>query len=130
MQFWAYIENDGRQKNLPNQVDARQGYAKLEGPWGASPPVVCGRSFRAANTDIDVLYAHRWGVGLPGAIDNKGPTLGMLAFGVLGAGFSSGIMYGTPTVLGLQLNVGAFDAVQFQGIGTGCAPSTPPCRRS
>ena len=26
---------------------------------------------------IDVLYAHRWGVGWPGALDNKGPSLGM-----------------------------------------------------
>jgi len=40
VQIWAFIENDGRQKNLPNIPDARQGYAKLEGPWGS---VTAGR---------------------------------------------------------------------------------------
>ncbi len=117
VQFWAYIENDGRQKNLPNQVDARQGYARLEGPWGAFTAGRMRALFSRGATDIDVLYAHRWGVGFPGAIDNKGPTLGMLGFGVLGNGFSSGILYGTPSVLGLQLDVGVFDAVQLQGMG-------------
>ena len=68
-------------------------------------------------TDIDVLYAHRWGVGWPGAIDNNGPTLGQLGFGVLGSGFSAGMIYGTPSFGGLQLNVGAFDPVQLQGLG-------------
>ena len=47
LQFWSFIENDGRQKNLPNNSDVRQGWAKLEGPWVASPPAGCGASSRA-----------------------------------------------------------------------------------
>jgi len=118
VQFWTFIENDGRQKNIANTLDARQGYAKLDGPWGS---VTIGRTrslFSRANTDIDTMYAHRWGVGWPGALDNKGPTLGQLSFGVLGSGFSSGVIYGTPSFAGLQLNVGAFDPLQLQGYGS------------
>ena len=118
LQFWAFVENNGRQKNLPNYPDARQGYAKLEGAWGA---LTVGRTrtlFSRGATDIDVMYAHRWGVGWPGKLDNNGPTLGMLGFGVLGSGFSSAFIYGTPTILGLQLNVGLFDPVQLQGSGS------------
>ena len=48
-----------------------------------------------------MLYAHRWGVGWPGNLDNKGPTLGQLGFGVLGVGFSSGVIYGTPVFAGV-----------------------------
>jgi hypothetical protein len=117
MQFWAFVENDGRQKNLPNLPDARQGYARLEGPWGSLTAGRMRALFSRGATDIDVLYAHRWGVGFPGNIDNKGPTLGQLGFGVLGNGFSSGIIYGTPALGGLQLDIGIFDAVQLQGMG-------------
>jgi len=118
MQFWAFVENNGRQKNLPNFPDARQGYAKLEGPWGS---LTVGRMrglFSRGATDINVMYAHRWGVGWPGKLDSNGPSTGMLGFGVLGSGFSSGVMYGTPTLAGLQLNVGLFDPVQLQGTGS------------
>jgi hypothetical protein len=118
VQFWAFVENNGRQKNLPNYPDARQGYGKLEGPWGS---LIVGRTrglFSRGATDIDVMYAHRWGVGWPGKLDNNGPTLGMLGFGVLGSGFSSGIVYGTPVQGGLHLDVGLFDPVQLQGSGS------------
>ena len=117
VQFWAYIENNGRQKNLQNVPDARQGYAGLEGPWGT---LLAGRMrglFSRGNTDIDVLYAHRWGLGFPGNLDNNGPTQGQLGFGVLGSSFSSGITYATPVAAGLQLTVGLFDPVQLQGFG-------------
>jgi hypothetical protein len=118
VQFWAFIENNGRQKNLPNYPDARQGYAKLEGPWGAFTAGRTRTLFSRGATDIDVMYAHRWGVGWPGKLDNNGPTLGMLGFGVLGSGFSSAMIYGTPASHGLQLNVGVFDPVQLQGTGS------------
>jgi hypothetical protein len=118
LQLWMFIENDGRQKNQLTVPDARQGYVKLEGPWGS---LAVGRMrglFARGETDIDTLYAHRWGLGFPGAIDNHGPTQGQIGFGILGSGFSSGVVYGTP-VLGhlLQLDIGAFDPVQIQGQG-------------
>jgi hypothetical protein len=116
--IWAYIESDGRIKSLPNPADVRQGYAKIEGPWGS---FLAGRTrtlFSRGATDINVLYAHRWGVGFPNSIDGKGPTSGMVGFGVLGAGFGAGLIYGTPVLGGLQLNIGAFDPVALSGAGS------------
>jgi hypothetical protein len=117
VQIWAYIESDARTKGFPNPADIRQGYGKLEGPWGS---FLAGRTrtlFSRGATDINVLYAHRWGVGFPAAIDGKGPTQGMVGFGVLGSGFAGGMIYGTPRLGGLQLNIGAFDPTQLSGGG-------------
>ena len=74
--------------------------------------------FSRGATEIDALYAHRWGVGWPGAIDNNGPTRGQIGFGLLGSGFSGGAFYATPVLAGLQLSAGLFDAVQLQGNGS------------
>jgi predicted porin len=119
IQLWAFIESIGRQKNQPNYADARQGYAKLESPiWGS---ILVGRTrtlFSRGATDIDVMYAHRWGVGFPAAIESNGPTSGQVGFGVLGSGFASGAIYGTPTLAGFQLNAGIFDPVGLQGRST------------
>ncbi len=109
IQMWSYIESENRNKGFPNPVDVRQGYGKLEGPWGS---FLAGRTrtlFSRGATDINALYAHRWGVGFPNSIDSKGPTQGMVGFGVLGSGFAAGMIYGTPVLAGLQLNVGIFD---------------------
>jgi hypothetical protein len=115
--IWAYIESDQRAKGSPNPADVRQGYAKLEGPWGS---FLAGRTrtlFSRGGTDIDVLYAHRWGVGFPSSIDNKGPTLGQVGFGVLGSGFAAALIYGTPVLAGFHLNIGAFDPATLSGSG-------------
>jgi hypothetical protein len=119
VQLWAFVESEGRQKNVPNFVDARQGYAKLEGPWGA---FLAGRTralFNRGATDIDALYAHRWGLGFPGAnaIDSKGPAVGQIGFGVHGSGFAPGFVYTTPNLLGFKLDIGAFDPIQLPGRG-------------
>jgi len=117
LQLWAFIESEGRQKNRPNYIDARQGYAKIEGKYGS---LLAGRTralFSRGATDIDAQYAHRWGVGFPGSIDSNGPALGQIGFGVLGSGFAAGIIYGTPSIAGFQLNVGIFDPIQLQGNG-------------
>lgn len=117
IQMWGYIESDGRTKAQPNPLDMRQGYAKLEGPYGS---FLAGRTrtlFSRGATDINVLYAHKWGVGFPNAVDSKGPTQGMVGFGVMGSGFAAGLIYGTPTFYGLQLNVGMFDPATLGGPG-------------
>jgi hypothetical protein len=114
IQIWAFVESVAREKNYPNYADVRQGYAKIEGLWGS---LLAGRTralFSRGATDIDTLYAHRWGVGWPGGIDTNGPTLGMIGFGVMGSGFSAGIIYGTPVLKGFQLNVGLFDPIRLQ----------------
>lgn len=117
IQIWAFVESESRQKNRPNYADVRQGYAKLEGPWGM---FLAGRTrtlFSRGATDIDVMYAHRYGVGFPGNIDSNGPSLGHIGFGVLGSGFAAGLLYATPSVGGLQLTMGVFDPIELQGGG-------------
>jgi hypothetical protein len=116
-QMWSYIESQQQRKSSPNPPDVRQAYVKVEGPWGS---VLAGRSrtlFSRGATDIDVMYAHRYGVGYPGSggVDSNGPTSGQIGFGVLGSGFASGFVYATPTLAGLQLSIGAFDPVVLQG---------------
>lgn len=109
VQIWAFIESIGRNKGQANYADVRQGYGKLEGSWGS---FLAGRTrtlFSRGATDINVMYAHRWGVGFPNQIDSNGPTQGMVGFGVLGSGFAAGFIYGTPVLAGFQLNVGIFD---------------------
>jgi hypothetical protein len=115
--IWAYIESDQRAKASPNPADIRQGYAKIEGPWGS---FLAGRTrtlFSRGATDINVLYAHRWGVGFPSVVDTHGPTQGMVGFGVMGSGFAAAMIYGTPVIGGVQLNVGAFDPASLSGGG-------------
>jgi hypothetical protein len=117
IQIWSFIESEVRTKANPNLPDVRQGYAKLEGLWGS---FLAGRTrtlFSRGATDINVLYAHRWGVGFPNAIDSKGPTQGMVGFGVLGSGFAAAMIYATPVLAGFQLSVGAFDPATLGGPG-------------
>jgi hypothetical protein len=109
IQIWAVIEPDGRNKGYAIPADVRQGYAKIVGFWGS---FLAGRTrtlFSRGATDINVLYAHRWGIGFPNKIDANGPTAGMIGFGVLGSGFGPGFIYGSPVLAGFQLNVGLFD---------------------
>jgi hypothetical protein len=113
IQLWAFVESDARRKNFPNQADMRQGYAKVEARWGS---FLAGRSralFSRGATDIDVQYAHRYGVGYPGNVDLNGPTAGHIGFGVLGSGFAAGLVYATPLLAGLQVTVGLYDPVQI-----------------
>jgi hypothetical protein len=121
IQLWSYVESDGRQKGKLSQVDVRQGYARLEAPWGT---FTAGRQrglFSRGATDIDTMYADRWGVGFfggGGAIDSApfgGPTAGHIGFGVLGSGFAAGLVYATPVLAGFQLTAGLYDPTQEQG---------------
>jgi hypothetical protein len=118
LQLWAYIESESRQKNRPNPVDVRQGYAKVDSWWGS---LTVGRTralFSRGATDLDALYAHRWGVGwVGGNIDNVGPALGQIGFGVMGSGFAAGMIYGTPALAGFQLDVGLFEPIALYGNG-------------
>ncbi|MBN2573529.1 MAG: porin [Deltaproteobacteria bacterium] len=117
VQLWAYVESEDRNKSNPNPPDVRQGYAQLEGLWGS---FTAGRQRTLTSrgaTDINVMYGHKWGVGFPNSIERRGPTLGMVGFGVLGSGFGAGMVYGTPSFGGLQLNVGIFDPATLGGPG-------------
>lgn len=120
LQMWAWVESEDRNKSNLNYADMRQGYAKLEGPWGS---FLAGRTrtlFSRGSTDINVLYGHKWGVGglgSPNGVEKRGPTQGMVGFGVMGSGFGAGMIYATPVMRGFQLAVGLFDPATLGGVG-------------
>jgi len=93
LQLWAFAESVGQRMNVRNDPDVRQGYARIEGPWGA---VLAGRThmlFSRAATEIEVAYGHRWGVGFPPSVESYGAA----------------IAYTTPRIFGLELSAGLFD---------------------
>lgn len=113
--IWAFIESEARRKYRPVPADVREGYLKLEGPWGS---LLVGRSltlFSRGATEIDFLYGHGFGLGYPGSVDINGPAAGHIGFGVLANGFAAGVVYATPKVGGLQLTAGAFDPSMLAG---------------
>lgn len=115
LQFWANIESNGERKYVPMPVDVRQGYARIDGLWGS---VTVGRQltlFSRGAAEIDFLYGHGYGVGWPAAGVQSGTAAGHVGTGVLGPGFASGVIYFSPVLSGLQVNVGLFDPVSLQG---------------
>jgi len=113
--IWTTLEAKGQRKTLPIDPDAREGYAQLKGPWGT---LLAGRAldlFSRGATENDFLYGHGYALGFPGNISSAGPTAGLIGFGVLAAFFSPGIVYSTPPLAGLQLNVGVYDPVPAPG---------------
>jgi hypothetical protein len=96
VQIVFFAESDNQTIIRPSLADVRTGYAKVDGPWGS---VLAGRTrtlFSRGLTDIDVMYAHRWGVGFPTVIDANG----------------AGVVYETPMMAGFQLSAGVFDPFQ------------------
>ena len=84
----------------------------MSGNWGA---VRVGRMLGwigRESYEIDTLYGHGFGVGLP-CTDALGPACGHIGTGVIFPGYSAGIVYETPSLGGLQLHLGAFDPVVF-----------------
>ena len=123
--LWATIESDGQRKTNPVTTDAREGYLKIEGPWGS---VLAGRAldlFSRGATENDFMYGHGFGVGYPGNITSLGPTAGLINFGVMAAFFSPGIAYATPVLGGLQLTAGVYDPTPLQGTFEGTRWARP-----
>jgi len=113
--IWSMIESQGQrtyQKNLP---DVREGYVKVQGPFGT---LLAGRAlslFGRGATEIDFLYGHGFGVGAPQVFNDQGPSAGHIGFGVLANIFAAGVVYSTPSFAGLQLNVGYYDPAVLVG---------------
>jgi len=113
--IWSTIESQGQrtyQKNLP---DVREGYVRVEGPYGA---FLAGRAlslFGRGATEIDFLYGHGYAVGAPQGFNDQGPTAGHIGFGVLANVFASGVVYSTPPFAGLQLSLGYYDPAVLVG---------------
>jgi len=113
--LWATIDTENLRKTNVPFVYMQEGYGRLNAPWGS---VTAGRSldlFSRGATEADFLYGHGYGLGFAGAIDNHGPTNGLIGFGVIAAFFAPGIVYATPSLAGLQLTAGIYDPAPLQG---------------
>src|SRR3954466_11984304 len=108
------IDSEQRRKFAIVQPDWRESFVRVTSSWGS---FTAGRTltlFSRGATEITYLYGYRYGLGFPGTITNASQsTAGSVGFGVLGNGFGSGLAYATPRLAGLQITVGAYDAVNF-----------------
>lgn len=112
LSIWSTIETLGRDKWAPVIPEAREGYFDLTGPFGT---VKVGRTFGwfgRLSTEIDYLYGHTYGVGLP-CTDELGPSCGHIGTGVAFPGYSAGVAYSTPNVGGLQVHAGLYDPIVY-----------------
>ncbi len=116
LSLWAAVETNGERKFLPELPDWREGYVEISGPAGT---LLVGRAltlYSRGATEIDFLYAHRYGVGNPAGFTAQGPSGGQIGYGVLANGFSAGVAYATPSLHGLKLTVGYYDPSTFVGL--------------
>lgn len=135
VQIWGTVESDdtkGMGRSAPANgirdngvaADFREGFLKVEGPFGIFAAGKTLTLVGRGHNEIDALYGHGYGVGFPlvsrafnlpatGDVVFPGPTGGMAGFGVLGATYSAGITYTTPSLGGLTASVGLYDASQY-----------------
>jgi hypothetical protein len=115
--IWSVVESEGHRKYFPNFADVREGYMKIEGPWGSFTGGKALTLFNRGATEADFLYLHGYGLGYPGGIDVVGPAAGLIGFGILGSTFSGGLVYATPSLAGIQLSAGVYDPASLTGSG-------------
>lgn len=112
--IWTPIESLGRDKWYAISADVREGYLDLQGPWGS---VTAGRMLTLiarTSHEVDIEYGHGYGVGFP-CVDGIGPTCGQAGVGSLHPGFGAGLVYATPSLGGLKVQLGVFDPVRMIG---------------
>lgn len=112
--IWGNVSQQ-RDKTVAPDVDFREAYWKLEGPWGG---LLVGRNigiYGRGGINLDYDIEHGYGLGSPCMIVNREPGHGPIAacghvgFGILFPAFNGQITYNTPEVAGFQLTVGLFD---------------------
>ncbi|HEY2900847.1 MAG TPA: porin [Polyangia bacterium] len=113
--------NSNRGQNYLKDVDYREGWAAVEGPYGTFK---FGRMFGlfASSSGEVMLMAFRYGVGHPCAINNAGISCGSSGAGPLYAGFDAAFRYTSPRLAGLQFQV----AVTDPDVGVGLQMSPYP----
>ena len=108
--IWSTVESPGRDKWTAVIPVTREGYFDVTGPWGSAR---VGRTFGwfgRMSTEIDMLYGHGYGVGLP-CSDELGPACGHVGTGVIFPGYSAGFAYSTPSLGGFQVHAGIYDPI-------------------
>lgn len=112
--LWGNISQQ-RDKTQSPDVDLREVYLRIDGPWGG---VLAGRNmgiFSRGPISLDYDIVHGYGLGSPCMIVNRAPSWGPIAacghvgFGILFPAFNAQLSYNTPQLAGLQLTVGLFD---------------------
>jgi hypothetical protein len=107
------IDSEERRKFNVVSPDWRESFLRVTSFWGS---LTAGRTltlFSRGATEITYLYGYRYGLGFPGSVSNfSQSTAGSVGFGVLGNGFGAGLAYATPSLGGLTITVGAYDANQ------------------
>jgi hypothetical protein len=118
--LWAGIQNgvvNGvRQQNDVGNLDWRDQYMKLEGPWGV---LWAGRTlglFNRGAMRLDWLLMYKNGVGHPCNVDSGGTTsCGNTGVGLIFPNRNAQLAYSTPEVAGLQLTVAVLDPSMIPG---------------
>ena len=112
--IWGNISQQ-RDKVQSPDVDLREVYLRIDGPWGG---VLAGRNmgiFSRGPISLDYDIEHNYGLGSPCMIVNRTPSYGPIAacghvgFGVLFPAFNAQLSYNTPEFAGFQLTAGIFD---------------------
>lgn len=110
------IDSDLRRKFSDSRPDWRESYLRMSGPGGT---LSAGRMLTLHSrgaTEITYLYGYRYGLGFPGAVSAAGKSsAGSVGFGVLGNGFGAGVTYATPSLAGIKLEAGLYDANNVVG---------------
>lgn len=118
--LWGTAESYGRDrtqdfgKSTSKGLDVREGWIYFDGPWGGFTAGRQGGILGGMSTEIDFLYAHGYGLGLP-CLDVYYPACGHIGTGALGPGNAAGFVYGSPKVGGLKLTAGLYDPVRLLG---------------
>jgi hypothetical protein len=120
--LWAGIQNSQvgaglvRQQNDVGNVDWREQYLKLEGPWGA---IWGGRLlglFNRGGMRLDWYLIHQIGVGHPCNIDSGGTTsCGNTGIGSLHPARNAQLAYSTPEWRGFQITGAVLDPAMIDG---------------
>lgn len=112
LSIWSTVETKGRDKWQPVDAEAREGYFNVTGPWGAATVGRTFGHFGRMGAEIDFLYGHGYGLGLP-CSDFLGPGCGHTGTGVTFPGYSAGVSYSTPNLGGLQVHAGVYDPIAY-----------------
>jgi len=94
--------------------DVREGWMSIDGPWGNLVAGKQGGILGSISTEIDFLYGHNYGLGLP-CVEFYFPTCGHIGTGALGNGVAAGFTYTTPSLGGLKFKAGIYDPVRLLG---------------
>jgi hypothetical protein len=112
-----------RTQNVSGEVDPRELYGKIEGPWGSLLAGSDLEIFGRGGILVDLRIAHEYGLGYPCSIrDASGAACGMSGFGAPFPGWNPGLVYATPNLGGFQLSLGIYDPATIDNAQLDRAP--------